>query len=286
MAQKAARAKRNRLIQISLASVVALALVAGLGVFFYNVISDSLASQDSAADEPSKDSDEEMVPAEDGSPAQKVVIESFTMSDPESGGSTESCKYNAIDKEEAAQNPSLSDVGTPGDGKKPASGTQELTVETNLGTWTATIDNEKAPCTAASFAHLAKEKFYDGSECHRLTTKNIYVLQCGDPSGTGQGGPTYKFDDEYTPKDTAEGMSDEDMQAGKMDPNYKEGSLAMANSGANTNGSQFFIVYKDTYLPPQYTLFGEMNKGMEIVKKIAESGAEVPADQQNQMPMG
>ncbi|HIV57740.1 MAG TPA: peptidylprolyl isomerase [Candidatus Stackebrandtia faecavium] len=286
MAEKASRAKRNRRIQISLASVVALALVAGLGVFFYNVISDSLAAKDTAADESTKDSDEDMVPAGDGSPVQKVVIESFKMSKPDGGGETTACKYNGISEEEAAQNPNLTDVGTPKNGDKPASGTQKLTIKTNLGTWTATIDNEKAPCTAASFTHLAKKKFYDGSECHRLTTENIYVLQCGDPSGTGQGGPTYKFDDEYTPKDTAEGMSEEDMQAGKMDPNYKEGSLAMANSGADTNGSQFFIVHSDTYLPPQYTLFGEVTEGMDIVKRIAKKGAEVPADQQNQMPMG
>ena len=116
----------------------------------------------------------------------------------------------------------------------------------------------KAPCTVNSFAFLAGKGYFDGTRCHRLTTAGIFVLQCGDPTGTGRGTPGYSFGDELTGTET-----------------YPAGTLAMANAGPNTNGSQFFIVYADSQLPPSYTVFGRVAKpGIEAVKAIAAAGTD------------
>jgi peptidyl-prolyl cis-trans isomerase B (cyclophilin B) len=91
-----------------------------------------------------------------------------------------------------------------------------------------------------------------------MTTSGIHVLQCGDPSATGTGGPTYRFGDENLPENRR--------------PAYPAGTVAMANSGPGTNGSQFFIVYKDTELPPNYTIFGRVIEGLAIVEDVAKAG--------------
>jgi peptidyl-prolyl cis-trans isomerase B (cyclophilin B) len=119
---------------------------------------------------------------------------------------------------------------------------------------------DKAPCTTNSFRHLAQAKYFDGTSCHRLTTANIFVLQCGDPTGSGSGGPGYQFGEENVP---AEGQN-----------NYPAGTVAMANAGPGTNGSQFFLVYKDTTLPAGYTIFGTITKGLDVVTKVAAKGVE------------
>jgi peptidyl-prolyl cis-trans isomerase B (cyclophilin B) len=103
-----------------------------------------------------------------------------------------------------------------------------------------------------------KGGFFDQTLCHRLTTEGIYVLQCGDPTATGRGGPNFFYNDENLPPAT--------------DDNYPAGTVAMANSGANTNGSQFFIVYEDSSLSPNYTIWGKVVRGLEIVKAIAKDG--------------
>jgi len=126
---------------------------------------------------------------------------------------------------------------------------------TNRGEIDIALDTTKAPCTANSFISLAKAKFYNATPCPRVVTKGIFVLQCGDPTGTGSGGPGYKFADENLAGAT-----------------YKKGTVAMANGGPGTNGSQFFLVYKDTPLPPQYTPFGTMTKGVDVVAKVAAAG--------------
>jgi peptidyl-prolyl cis-trans isomerase B (cyclophilin B) len=131
-----------------------------------------------------------------------------------------------------------------------------LRITTNRGAITAKLDGSGAPCTASSFTSLAQQGYFDGTTCHRLTTQGIFVLQCGDPTGTGSGGPGYTFADELTGKET-----------------YPAGTLAMANAGPDTNGSQFFLVYADTSLPPSYTVFGTIDAaGLEVVKGIAEDG--------------
>ena len=150
------------------------------------------------------------------------------------------------------------DAGAPPNGKVATTGTVTVDVTTNRGPLTFTLDRAKAPCTVNSFTYLASKKYYDGTPCHRVTTGEKFgVLQCGDPGGTGSGGPGYSFADEVTP-----------------DLKYTKGMLAMANSGPNTNGSQFFIVYKDTQLQPNYTVFGTVTKGLPVVEAVAKGGSD------------
>ena len=122
---------------------------------------------------------------------------------------------------------------------------------------------DKAPQATANFIALAKKNFYNDVPCHRLTTAGIFVLQCGDPTGTGTGGPGYSFGPiENAPAAAESGVA-----------TYKKGVLAMANSGgAYTNGSQFFIVYADSPLMPNYTVFGEITSGLASLDPIIKSG--------------
>ncbi len=140
------------------------------------------------------------------------------------------------------------------------SGSYTMALDTNCGKVTIALDAAKAPHTVNSFAFLAGEKYFDHTKCHRLTTDGIFVLQCGDPTASatvpgGTGGPGYKFADENLTGAT-----------------YPAGTVAMANSGPGTNGSQFFLVYKDTQLPPKYTPFGKITGGLDVVQKIAAAG--------------
>lgn len=129
-------------------------------------------------------------------------------------------------------------------------------VETDVGTFTITFDDEKAPKTVNNFVALARYHYFDGIVFHRVIPG--FVVQGGDPTGTGSGGPGYQFDDELP-------------EAGE----YEIGSVAMANSGADTNGSQFFVVtgQQGVELPPNYSLFGMVTAGMDVVKKIEADGA-------------
>jgi peptidyl-prolyl cis-trans isomerase B (cyclophilin B) len=140
-----------------------------------------------------------------------------------------------------------------------------LVLNTNRGEIDLTLHGKQAPCTTNSFVFLANQKYFDSTSCHRLTTAGIFVLQCGDPSGTGSGGPGYQFADENL---TALGKPD---ASGSV--TYPRGAVAMANAGAGTNGSQFFLVYKDTKLPPNYTLFGSITKGLDVIDNVAKGGS-------------
>ena len=133
-----------------------------------------------------------------------------------------------------------------------------FTFTTNCGDVVVEADGKSAPITVTALSALAAGGFFDKTLCHRLTTENIFVLQCGDPTATGLGGPNFTYRDENLP--TAE------------ENNYPAGVVAMANSGQNTNGSQFFIVYEDTSLPPSYTIWGKVTKGLEIIQMVAKSG--------------
>lgn len=152
---------------------------------------------------------------------------------------------------------------TPTDGKVP------FELMTNQGPIPMVMDREKAPCTVQSMEHLVREGYYDDTVCHRLTTYDtLKVLQCGDPFGTGFGTPGYLYKDELPmglPK--WEGHKDPTRRV------YPRGTLAMANAGPNTNGSQFFVVYEDSALPPNYSIFGCLHPvGMETMDAIAENG--------------
>lgn len=129
-----------------------------------------------------------------------------------------------------------------------------LTIATNRGDFVATLTPDAAPCTVGSFVSLAKQGYFDDTSCHRLVPG--FVLQCGDPSATGTGGPGYSFADELSGDET-----------------YPAGTLAMANSGPDTNGSQFFIVLADAELPPSYTVFGSVDAAsLKVAQDIAAKG--------------
>ncbi len=141
---------------------------------------------------------------------------------------------------------------------KPPFKNKTFTLTTNCGDIVIEANAKSAPITVVALAALAKGGFFNKTFCHRLTTNNIYVLQCGDPTGTGLGGPNFSYRDENLPQ--------------AVESNYPAGVVAMANSGANTNGSQFFIVYENTSMRPEYTIWGKVTKGLEIVKAIAKEG--------------
>jgi|UniRef100_UPI00404AB7BC peptidyl-prolyl cis-trans isomerase B (cyclophilin B) len=136
---------------------------------------------------------------------------------------------------------------------------KKFTLVTNCGNIVISSVGAKAPFTMTSIAALAKGGFYNNTLCHRLTTQGLFVLQCGDPTATGSGGPQFTYPDENLP-------------ANKKN-NYPAGTVAMANSGPNTNGSQFFLVYANTTLAPSYTIWGTITSGLDIVKAIAKAGA-------------
>ena len=168
--------------------------------------------------------------------------------DDSSGASDGPCAY--VEEGSAAR-----DAELPPSTPEPA---ESLTIATNRGDLGVTLRTEDTPCTAGSFTSLAEQGYFDDTPCHRLVTSGIHVLQCGDPSGTGRGGPGYRFDDELTGDET-----------------YPAGTLAMANSGADTNGSQFFVVYRDTQLPPAYTVFGQVDDaGLAVVEEVAAAGSD------------
>jgi peptidyl-prolyl cis-trans isomerase B (cyclophilin B) len=139
------------------------------------------------------------------------------------------------------------------------------TVRTTCGDLTFELDGTKAPQTVASFINLAKTGYWAPSPCHRVTSEGIFVLQCGDPTGTGQGGPGYTFGIENAPADGT----------------YPTGVLAMARTqDPNSNGGQFFITYKESQLPTDgggYTIFGKVTKGLDIIDKIAAGKAVAPS---------
>jgi len=151
-------------------------------------------------------------------------------------------------------------------------------INTNLGTIDINLLNSKATCTINSFVHLASAGYFNASQCHRITTSGgLYVLQCGDPhakastkltcsqtaNSPGTGGPGYEFASENLPTGAS--------SAGSV--TYKAGTVAMANSGGSaTNGSQFFLVYKNSSLGPDYTPFGTITSGLDILQKVAKAG--------------
>ncbi|MFJ8108544.1 peptidylprolyl isomerase [Streptomyces sp. NPDC096132] len=137
-----------------------------------------------------------------------------------------------------------------------------MKLATTCGDIDIALKTAAAPHTVNSFDFLANKGYFDHTKCHRLTTNGIYVLQCGDPTGSGSGGPGYTIPDEN--------LKDKSLK----DNIYPAGTVAMANTGqAHTGGSQFFLVYQDSSLPPSYTPFGTVSaEGMKVLKKIAAAG--------------
>ncbi|OMQ16460.1 peptidylprolyl isomerase [Modestobacter sp. VKM Ac-2676] len=224
--QQARTRRRNLLIGVTVIAV--LAVVAAVFIIT------GITGEDDTADTAGL--------ASDNSPPALVV-----------DGSDGTCDFT-----EASRGETTTDVGIP-PAEVPTSGTTEVTMTTNVGAIPLTLDQESAPCASASMVYLAQQGFYDGTICHRETaSETLSVLQCGDPSGTGTGGPSYEFPTQVTGEET-----------------YPRGTLAMANSGSGFDGSQFFLVYADSTLPPDYTVFGTIGEaGLQVLDTIAAAGIE------------
>ena len=143
--------------------------------------------------------------------------------------------------------------------------TYTATIVTNKGTFAINLLASEAPIAVNSFVCLARAGFYDGVVFHRIVAR--FVIQGGDPLGTGTGGPGYRFDDEPVTRA------------------YSKSTVAMANSGPDTNGSQFFVCLADVGLPPDYTIFGEVTSGIETVDAIAAVETELGGDGQLSSPL-
>jgi peptidyl-prolyl cis-trans isomerase B (cyclophilin B) len=139
------------------------------------------------------------------------------------------------------------------------SGHVTVTIKTGLGVLTLQLLADRAPCAVNSFVHLAQQDYYTDTECHRLTTDSLWVLQCGDPSGTGTGSPGYQFGEENLPT---------------FDPPYPRGTVAMSNAGPGTSGGQFFLVYKNSDIPPDYSVVGTVVSGMDLLDRIGAAGTD------------
>lgn len=226
--------KRRRNIGI-LVTAISVVVVVGAALLLTGVLS---------GDDPSAAADGTGSAPTTGSPAATTNADG-----------TVSCTYSP----DESGNPNLIDVGTPPDPEAtPTQGTVNLLMSTDQGDLTLTLDRAKAPCAAASFVYLTGQGFYDGTPCHRLVNQEGFgVLQCGDPTGQGSGGPTYKYAEEVTPETT-----------------YPRGTIAMAKTSApNTTGSQFFLAFVDTTLPPEYTVVGTIDEGgLQVLETVAAGG--------------
>ena len=165
-------------------------------------------------------------------------------------GETTTCDYPSDGQDPAR------DVEAP-DAEATSEGTIAATITTNFGDIGLTLDAATTPCTVHSFVSLAEQGFYDDTPCPRIGDQEGFgILQCGDPTGTGAGGAGYSFADELSGDET-----------------YPAGTLAMANAGPDTNGSQFFLVFRDSQFPPNYTVFGTIDEaGLEVIDAIAKEG--------------
>ena len=250
--RRAQQAKRQRILTV-VAAMVAMAAAAAVIVTF--VLNDTNSSTTTASPSSTPEATPTATPARGGE-GQLPVFKA-----PADYGAN--CQYPGAQ-------PAVKKVDKPKSGKVPTDpATVSVSMSTNEGNIGLILNNAEAPCTVNSFASLAQKGFFDDTVCHRLTTANsLGVLQCGDPSGDGKGGPGYQFSNEYPTNQYEKG--DPALQKEVL---YPRGTLAMANAGPDTNGSQFFLVYKDSKLPPNYTVFGTIDAtGLATLDKIAEAG--------------
>lgn len=242
-ARRAAAAQRKKQRQAIIASVVAVLLIAGAAIAAAVSVGGGDDDPDVAA-QPSASAPASAAPTGSAAPSASAAASPAAAGDP-------GCEYPATDT------PATREVELP-----PTEGVETeqvflVTIATNQGDIVFEMDSAKAPCTANNLRSLAHFKYFDDTPCHRLTTEGISVLQCGSPDGSGNGGPGYSFKDE-----NLEGAT------------YERGTVAMANSGPATNGSQFFLVYEDSALPPNYTPFGKIVSGLEVLEEIAAAGSD------------
>ncbi len=233
------RRRRNQVIAV----VAALAVV---GVAAFSLVYSSRDSSDPTASTPT--------------PTPSPSASSTGASPSPSGSPSASASSSAKPCAEAATPTTKTQTWSapPGTPLK-ASSQYFLTLATNCGDIDIEID-QSAPKTADSMIFLANQGYYTNSDCFRLTTGGLFVLQCGSPTNNGQGGPGYTVPDENLPTNGSN--------------NYPAGTVAMANAGAGTAGSQFFIVYKDTTLPANYTIWGKVVSGLDVVSNVAAAGVQ------------
>ena len=226
-AEEARKRRRNTLVGVAAFTVV---LVLGSVLFFSGAFDDEPAADPEASSEPE-------------TPA--------------------ACTYSPADP----ANTNLKEVGTP---PEPDGSTTPvvLDVVSTQGSFQMTLDPVAAPCATNAMAFLAENAFFDNSPCHRLVNSEVFgVLQCGDPTGSGSGGPTFSYVAE--PASVA-GLAPSPDGASSI---YPKGSVAMAQGGQPpTIGSQFFICFQDTQLPPEYTLVGTITSGLEVIEAVAAGG--------------
>jgi len=257
--RRAQRARTRRVLVIAGGSIAAVAVIAAVVIAIVNTKheqkSNTAATTGSTAD---SSSPETTTPA--GPTPPVPPLPPFKPS----ANLGANCQYPA------SSDPAAKPVKPPRTGKIPTDPAQvSASMATSQGNIGLMLANNESPCTVNSFASLAGQGFFNDTKCHRLTTSpTLGVLQCGDPKGDGTGGPGYQFANEY-PTDQYP-PNDPKTQEPVL---YPRGTMAMANAGPNTNGSQFFLVYKDSQLPPQYTVFGTIQAdGLTTLDKIAKAG--------------
>ncbi|MGH3913865.1 MAG: peptidylprolyl isomerase [Pseudonocardiaceae bacterium] len=241
LARRAKRAKRRRTFAV-LGTVAGVVLAVGLVVLIRFLGS---GEESSAEPEPSA------LPLPTSEPLAIPTEIAPPLTRPEPLPASVDCQY-------PLSPPPAKPVTPPPGGATPAQGTQQATLQTSEGAIELTLDRALAPCTVQSFLSLAQQGFYNDTPCHRLVTSpGLQVLQCGDPTGQGSGGPGYTIPDEVFPELA-----------------YARGYVAMANTGQpNSGGSQFFLIYGDAQLPPSYTVFATISPaGLEVIDEIARAG--------------
>jgi peptidyl-prolyl cis-trans isomerase B (cyclophilin B) len=265
--ERARRQRARKRMTIIFTSVLALGLILGLTLSFLPSSGSTKTTASSKA-----------TPTSTASPTSSATTAATTVAEP-----AHHCTYNAVTTD-VARKVSLPSA-TPD-----YTASYTATIKTNLGDLKLNLLNSKATCTVNSFVHLAQAGYFNNTQCHRLTTTGIYVLQCGDPyasssakltcsstSDVGKGTPGYEFDSENLTGAT-----------------YPAGTIAMANDGPTssggaptTNGSQFFIVYKDsTGLGPDYTPFATVSSGLNIVQNVAKAGSSCQVTEDGQSEGG
>lgn len=249
--RRAEKARKRRIYTIIGSTLAAIVVI---GAVVATVV---ITNKDSGADTATASTTTSTTPA---GPAAPGALPAFAAP----AGLGQDCQYPAS-AEKASK-----EVKAPRTGQVPTDPAQiSASMETNQGDIGLMLDNGKSPCTVNSFANLAQSGYFNDTPCHRLTTSDsLAVLQCGDPTGEGTGGPGYQFANEYP---TNQYQPDDPALAQPVV--YPRGTLAMANAGPGTNGSQFFLVYKDSKLPPNYTVFGTIDEtGLATLDKIAAGG--------------
>lgn len=255
------RAKTRRQLTVAL-SAVAVVVVAGLVILLVSVTrgngtSTAASSTTAAASSTAAPASSTAAPASSAAPAALPTARATPLA------ASVDCTYPAT----AGQPASKANTAPAGTGVS-TQGTAAVTMATSAGDIGLALNRTLAPCTVNSFLSLTGQKYFDATTCHRLTTSGILVLQCGDPTGTGKGGPGYSFANEFPTDQYPAGDAALTTAA-----NYPRGAVAMANAGANTNGSQFFLLYGNSPLPPSYTVFGTISTaGLAVLDKIAAAG--------------